>query len=465
MKTRQQPDLIKKHFLLHLEQFIHRHDLFRAGSHLVLGVSGGIDSMTMLDALCELREPWRLSLSIAHVNYRLRGKASDADERCVLRAAKKYGVPVYVRRADTGTIAAARKESVQTVARELRYSFFSALAHDIGAGKIAVAHNAGDNAETMLFNFCRGAGIQGLKGIAVSTSRGVIRPLHFASRAEIEAYAKAARVRYREDATNRSVDYTRNFLRHTIIPALEKRINPSLVRTLNAEAVILSSCAEYLEAVVDKEQLACCTQTESGYTIRLKHFRTLHVCIQQMLVRQCFSLLGIEPNFVHIEEIVRLAQTQAGRTIDCGNGYSALRSSAAIEIGKTKPVLPYVLTAELGATVTTDEFTFSIRRHAVPKTFRRDPFREYIDADTITLPLVIRTWQRGDAFVPLGMTARKKLSDFFTDQKISRGIKQNIPVVLSGKNIVWIAGLRLDDRCKITKRTTSVYQLSIQFHT
>jgi tRNA(Ile)-lysidine synthase len=465
MTTLRKPDLIRRTFLLHLEQFIRRHHLLHEGSHIVLGVSGGLDSMAMLDALCALRTEWRLHVSIAHVNFKLRGKASDDDERFVIRAAKKYELPVYVRRADTKTIAEARKESIQTVARELRYTFFSALAKDIGADAIAVAHTAGDNAETMLFNFCRGAGIQGLKGIPVSSARGVIRPFQFATRAEIAAYAKAAKVKHREDASNASDKYARNFLRHRIIPALEERINASLVRTLNTESAIFASCAEYLDGIVKKLAKDCVTLTDTGCSVHLKYFRPQHVFIKQMLVKHCFLVLGIEPNFVHIEEIVRLLQSQAGRTIDCGNGFSARRSASAIEIGKDKPVLPYVLSADCGIAVSTDEFTFSIRKHALPKSFRRDPLHEYIDAATVTLPLTIRSWQPGDSFIPIGMKTRKKVSDFFVDQKISRGIKDTIPVVLSGDTIVWIAGLRLDDRCKITQQTTAVYKLSIQFHT
>jgi tRNA(Ile)-lysidine synthase len=184
-----------------------------------------------------------------------------------------------------------------------------------------------------------------------------------------------------------------------------------------------------------------------------------------MLVKHCFLLLGIEPNFVHIEEIIRLIHTQAGRTIDCGNGFAARRSASAIDIGRSRLFLPYILSADAGISVGTDEFTFLIRKQGIPKSLRHSPLHEYIDADTVALPLTIRSWHPGDSFVPLGMKSRKKVSDFFVDQKISRGIKQNVPVVLSGKNIVWIAGLRLDDRCKITKNTTSVFKLSIQFHT
>jgi tRNA(Ile)-lysidine synthase len=463
MNTSPQTVAVNKKFLLRMEQFIRRHDLFHPGNHLILGVSGGLDSMVMLDAFCELRERWCLSLSIAHVNFHLRGKESDADERFVLRVAKKYGLPVHVRRADTKMIAAARKESIQVVARELRYTFFSALAQDLGADKIAVAHNAQDNAETMLFNFFRGSGIQGLSGIQLSTPNGIVRPLQFATREEITAYAKAKRLKHREDSSNKSIDYTRNFLRHKIIPAIEKRVNAALVKTLNTEAAIFGSCSDYLDELVSKLEHTCFTLTDTGCTLSLKHFRAQHVFIQHLLVRHSFLVLGIEPNFVHIEEIVRLLQSQTGKTIDCGNGFFARRSAASIEIGKSAVSLPYLLTVDAGQTVRTDEFTLSVRKHPVPKIFRRDPLREFIDADTVVMPLTVRTWQPGDAFVPLGMKAKKKLSDFFVDQKIARSIKQSVPVVLSGGMIVWVAGLRLDERCRVTKKTTSVYKLSIKF--
>jgi tRNA(Ile)-lysidine synthase len=470
MQTREQPQAVIRNFLLRMEQHLRRHGLIRPGVHIVLGVSGGTDSMAMLDAFSRLQKKWKLRLSIAHVNYGLRGAASDGDERFVRRAAKKYGAAVCVKRAETRTIARSRKVSIQLAARDIRYEFFTECARELGAQAIAVAHHAGDNAETMLFNFFRGSGIEGLKGIPVSALPSapdgprLIRPLLFAERAEIDAYMKACRLKHREDASNSSSDYSRNFIRRTVIPAVEKRINPSLKRTLNTEAAIFSSCAGFVGSVVNQSATECISKTPNGYALSVKHLAQKHVFIQHMLVKRCLLLLGIEPDFVHIEEIIGLLEGQSGRRIDCGGGVSARRSQTAIEIGRGKSAASFILSAEENESIGTPEFTFRIRRCVRPNKFHPDPSTEYVDAASIRLPLTIRPWRSGDRFMPLGMKAMKKLSDFFIDRKIPRDEKARIPIVLSGDEIVWIAGVRLDDRFKVTPRTQSVYQLSIQFH-
>ncbi|HLP18549.1 MAG TPA: tRNA lysidine(34) synthetase TilS, partial [Bacteroidota bacterium] len=175
MHTQERPQAIIRNFLLRMERFIRTRELIRPGASLVLGVSGGTDSTAMLDAFAMLQVKWKLRLTVAHVNFGLRGDASDGDERFVRRTAKKYGIPVYVKRAETKHIARSRKQSIQVAAREIRYAFFREIAHETGADAIAVAHNAGDNAETMLFNFFRGSGIDGLKGILPSTRIGGLR--------------------------------------------------------------------------------------------------------------------------------------------------------------------------------------------------------------------------------------------------------------------------------------------------
>ncbi|MGE5314354.1 MAG: tRNA lysidine(34) synthetase TilS [Acidobacteriota bacterium] len=480
MHTREQPQAVIRNFLLRMEQFMRTHTLVTHGAHVILGVSGGNDSVAMLDAFCRLQKKWRFQLSVAHVNYGLRGAQSDADERFVRRVARAYGVSVYVQRPATKRIARAQKQSTQVAARELRYRFFAELARELGAGTIAVAHHANDNAETLAFNFFRGTGVDGLKGMAASTANAfgaqtmdapectVIRPLLFADRDEIERYLKARKLRHREDASNATEDYTRNFIRRRILPAVGKRINPSVVRTLNNEAAIFSSCADFIGSIVDRSAQACIKQKESALALSVKHLASEHVFIRHMLVKRCFSLLGIEPDFVHIDEIIRLLEKEPGTLIDCGGGITASRTSDAIEMGRLKMQEPFRMLMHPEEEVRTPDFTLRVEACALPGKFPAGrPMKgcvEYADASALSFPLTVRQWQAGDWFIPLGMKAKKKLSDFFTDRKIPLVRKKRIPVVLSGNDIVWVAGLRLDERFKVTSQTRSVYQLSIQFH-
>ncbi|HLP17324.1 MAG TPA: tRNA lysidine(34) synthetase TilS, partial [Bacteroidota bacterium] len=375
-------------------------------------------------------------------------------------------------------------------------------------------HNAGDNAETMLFNFFRGSGIDGLKGILPSTRigglRGVlpsgridglkgilastrigganaastdrfsidpslshendteirlIRPLLFAGRAEIAQFMKARRLRHREDATNATSAYSRNYLRRRVIPSIEKRINPSLERTLNTEAALFHACSDFVGSIVDRLERDCITLMPHGFSIVIQYLASSHVFIQQMLIKRCFLLLGIEPNFVHIEEIVRLVSGGTGKTVDCGGGIVARRTHASIEIGTMDADVPFLLNIDGEGSVETRRFTFCLRTAVPPKRFGTNRCIEYVDAEALELPLTIRPWQRGDWFMPIGMKSKKKLSDFFADLKIPREQKARIPIVISGNSIVWVAGLRLDDRFKVTPHTQSVYQLSIKYHT
>ena len=444
-----------------VKTFVRTHKLFGRGKRVLVAVSGGIDSVVLLDLLAQLSAELEFELSVLHVNHQLRGKESDADEQFVRSLAGQYGLSFSGTRVNTKKEAAKEKRSIQEVARELRYSFFFMKKPE--ADTVATAHNANDNAETMMLNFFRGTGIDGLAGIPVSRDKGwIVRPLLFATRAEIVAYARERKLKYREDSSNRKESYSRNFIRRNIIPALEKRINPSLVHTLSQTSTVLKHCAEYLAGQIGEAFSAVVSEKEGSMFFRKDRLQSLHPYMQQMIVHHAFMKNGIEPSFERVAALLALPDAEKGSRIDCGEGWKAENDSTSILLSNRDAADPFSYELKKEGTVAGNSFTISIKKcAALPNKLGGQASIEYVDASKIRFPLRVRSWNKGDVFVPIGMKHRKKVSDLLVDLKISRADKEQIPIVESRGEIIWIAGLRLDDRFKITTTTTTAYKLSL----
>ena len=443
-----------------VQQFVKKKKLLRTGDTVIAAVSGGVDSMVLLNLLVKLQKLWDLKIIVAHVNYQLRGKESSADEKLVQKTAKGYGLSFYNMRSETKTIAGLRKRSIQETAREIRYSFFETLKRSHNADAIVTAHHTDDNAETMLFNLVRGSGIDGLAGIPPRRD-AIVRPLLCVSREEILNYAKEQKVKFRNDSSNASEDYTRNFLRIKIIPMLQKRINPSLNETLLHESELFRTVADFGHHETNKVYRSVVT---SG-TIDLKKMRTLHPFIQQSVIRRLLKEQMLEPTFAATASIMDLMEQQKGSVFQIHNAWIAERLADSIVVRKDSEARSFDFIVGHEGTYSTDAFVFTVKKMPLTDNkIRRNPSVEYVDAVKLVFPLLIRTWKPGDFFFPLGMRGKKKLSDFFGEQKLSNEEKTRTPLVESNGNIVWIAGKRLDERYKITDSTTSTYQLTIKLN-
>jgi tRNA(Ile)-lysidine synthase len=426
-------------------------------------VSGGIDSVVLLDLLSLLSAEWKFELAVLHVNHQLRGREADADERFVRSLAGRLDLPLFVARVDTKKEAAKEKISIQEAARNLRYSFFLTKKLEHRADAVATAHNANDNAETMLLNFFRGTGIDGLAGIPVRRGEdSIVRPLLFATRAEIGAYAREKKLKFREDSSNSSDKYSRNFLRRNVIPLLEKRINPSMVRTLSQTSAVFRNCAEYLAERVRNALPAIVTEEEGEILFRKGELRKQHPYLRQMIVHDALLRKRIEPSYERIAAVLSLLAAEKGSRVDCGSGWRAENESDQILLSRRNAAADFSYLLKKEGTVVNDFFTLSVQKCSdIPNTLGTRSSIEYVDARTVRFPLRVRSWNKGDFFIPLGMKHRKKVSDLFVDLKISRSEKRRIPIVESEGKIVWVAGIRLDDRCRITTTTTNAYKLSI----
>lgn len=283
-------------FVHSVEQFLQQRELVAQQQFILLAVSGGIDSMTLLHVMNELQKRWHLQLAVVHINHQLRGKESDGDEALVKQTAERMAIPFYSTRIDVKTFAHKQKISKQLAARTLRYQAIEFIRQQLNAESVATAHNANDNAETVLMNIYRGTGIHGLAGIPVRREEGnIIRPLLFAWRKDIEAYAKAHNVEFRDDSSNASVVYQRNEFRHRIIPALQRK-HPKILKSLTVVSATMRKVDDSLRTLV-QEELSLCTSinTTGELSIHLKKFNTLPEFVQSEICVKLLERFHIEP--------------------------------------------------------------------------------------------------------------------------------------------------------------------------
>ena len=449
-------------FLRDLKGFARRLGLFTEKDTILVAVSGGIDSMVLLDALWRLREEFAFSLAVAHMNYRLRGEASDADEELVRAAAGERHLECHVERLVPGAVKDLQAGSLQQDARALRYEFFSRTMRSSNYTKTATGHHADDNAETILFNFLRGSGVHGLTGIPVRRADiPVIRPLLFAGRAEIARYAAASQVRYREDATNSRNDYARNFLRNEVIPGLRERINPGLSATLARTGELFRKLERHLEEeTAALAALAVISRTADEIVIDTEALRGVSpFLLEYLLLKTAREFTGGDWDRSQlVKSMMDVLSGGAGARCSIGEGSFLSRDRRRLVFGRAAETEPFCYTVECGTDYDFEEFRFSIHEVAAAE-FTGEHTVEYADAGKLAPRMIIRTWREGDWFVPLGMTEKKKLSDFFVEQKIPLLDKARVPLLESEGSIVWVLGRRLDDRCKVTPATRRIIKL------
>ncbi|MFY0605230.1 MAG: tRNA lysidine(34) synthetase TilS [Cyclobacteriaceae bacterium] len=431
--------------------FIKEKALIESSDRVLLTVSGGVDSMVMLH-LCRLAE---INVAVAHVNFGLRGKASDADALMVERLCRKQGVPFYLREVkqeeyDTGL-------SIQMTARAIRYAFFEELVAQHGFDKVATAHNQNDSLETVLLNLSKGTGIAGLTGIAHKKGR-IIRPLLFATKEEIYEYARQEHIPWREDKSNTKSDYQRNLIRNEVVPLLQK-INPSLIANFHLTQERIQGTYEMVTSQVNETK----SQVKEGIEESVLNVDWYRDDAKSLTL---LSELIKEYGFNHSDakDLGKAILKDSTGSVFESEGYVIHldRGNLHVQQKEDLEVLEPV-SLDLGQTVVYGKFSFSLEKikgSALPK----KPSRSiaYFDAGKVKFPLAIRPFVEGDSFSPLGLKGSKKVSDFFVDNKVALHKKGLIPIVESDGEIVWIAGYRLDDRFKIDENTDNMIRLEMK---
>lgn len=443
---------------------INRHRLIDPGDAVLVAASGGIDSMVLLDALVSLSGELRITVAVGHMNHGLRGGESDGDEELVRKISSAYGLSCHVEHAKTSELAAEAGIAIQEAARDARYAFFKSLQSKHGYRKVATAHHADDNAETVLFNVLRGTGVRGMTGIPVRRDdEGIIRPLLEAGRAQIVDYAAAKNLQYREDSTNEGVDYSRNFIRHRLLPEIRERINPAVTAAINRSAEIFRGLESFLESA-SAGVLAEIAPVHSRETlvIELPSLLKQPEFMQEYIIHRLLrSYTAAEADYSTVQAVLNLARTETGSACSLkGDALVYRNRGQLIFVRGTQPDQWYAV-IEQGKTYDFEKFSFSSVSVRQP-VFTRDPGIEFVDADSLGSDLILRSWREGDWFIPFGMTSRKKVSDFFIDQKIPLFEKNEVPILESDGEIVWICGYRLDDRHKISDTTRAF--LRLEYH-
>ena len=430
-----------KQFLNHIRE----NELCKPEQKILLAVSGGLDSIAMLHLFKEAG----FSIAVAHGNFKLRGKDSDADEAFVKQLCNDWNVPFFSTQFETEEYAAQNKLSIQMAARELRYSWFDDLMGKHAFDFLATAHHVNDSIETVLMNFVHGAALKGFAGIPLKNNR-VIRPMLFATREEIEGYVNEKNLKWREDQSNLTDDYQRNFMRHQIIPKL-KELNSSLESTWRESRKKIYDELSLLHAFVQTWKQSHLVKKGANFNIKKSSI------INSTLLWHVIKEFGF--NFDQCEDAMREVNGQPGKQF-LSPEYQLTLDREDLIISPHQDFWKEVLIEAGEKNVLLGSWEMKIEKlNSI--TLSTDSFIAVLDADKLKFPLRWRKWEAGDFFYPLGMKHRRKLSDFLIDNKVSLADKNVVTVVESGGEIVWVVGYRIDDRFKITPQTQSAISFSI----
>lgn len=431
-----------------VQQYISEHQLLGEGAKVIVGVSGGADSVALLDILHSLK----YECIVAHCNFHLRGEESNRDAFFVEELCEKFKFKYERIDFDTEAYAAIHSISIEMAARDLRYNWFEQLRVIHLADRIAVAHHRDDSVETILLNLIRGTGIRGLTGIAPQNGY-VVRPLLSVSREEIIDYLKDRKLSYVDDSTNSEDLYTRNKIRLNIIPLLET-INPSakesIIRTAENLSQVETVYRYYIEQVkadifkddaIDLRKLIQYIEPEAVLYEILTPYK-----FNPATIRQIFESLISQPGKIFYSETHKLVRDRESFILKKRNNISV----ESFTIREEDSFITYPL--KMNVEVIKKESPFEIEKNNNIL---------YVDKNKVQYPLTIRRWRQGDWFIPFGMKGKKKISDYFTDQKYSLFDKEEAWLLCSGDDIVWIAGKRSDDRFKVDKSTTEVLKIQL----
>ncbi|SNR79263.1 tRNA(Ile)-lysidine synthase [Lutibacter agarilyticus] len=443
------------------EEHLNKNLPFLKGKKLLVAISGGIDSVVLTHLLHKLN----FNISLAHCNFMLRGKESNKDEQFVKELGEKLAAPTYTIQFNTKTYAEENGLSTQMAARELRYNWFQELSKQHNLDYIITAHQKDDVIETFLINLTRGTGLNGLTGIP-EVNKNVVRPLLPFNRNQILVHATKRKLQWREDSTNSSIKYVRNKIRHKVVPFL-KELNPSLLETFSNTLENLKGSQQIINDRINeiKEKAVSVTDEAIHFEIsELKKLSNPKVYLYELLQ---------DYGFTEWDDITNLLDSQTGKQV-FSSTHRLLKNRETLilsEINDTEQIVLFEVpenTSKIKKPIKLKfkkvDIPFDTKNHET-KVFGElildKPGTVSIDYDQLEFPLTIRKWQKGDAFYPIGLNGKKKLSKFFKDEKLSLLEKENTWLLCSKGQIVWVIGKRLDNRFKVSKTTSAILKIKL----
>jgi len=502
MAIHQQP------FIESVKETLHDFNMLEPGDRVLVAVSGGPDSMALLHALLTVQDDFKIQMGVAHLNHGLRPSAADRDAAFVQsRCRKEWHLPFHLEKEDLLTRHQHQKGSLEALGRQARFDFFKRISRAFNYTKIALGHHAADNAELILMNLFRGSGLLGLSGIPPIREKCFIRPLIHQPREEILAFLRKNKIDFVLDTSNRDHRFLRNRIRHELMPDLIHRFNPKLVETLSRTATILRSDEAFLDQQAHQILDTLSIKHATHVRIPISVLFGLHEALQRRLIRVSIAHVRGHLKRItlhHIDTVLKLCKKDSGnwqlhlpdRLIvhkDEKDEVSFFRSAVSprnqedIEAEPASPPLYKVFIpgseegvqrSKLKALNTTlalraisvdslDGLTSvrnDLKTEIGPEDFfemASHPYTAFLDMDRLTSPLHIRYIRPGDRFMPLGMTGTQKVKNFLINSKIPRETRNKTLVLLSGDTIVWLVGLRIDQRFKISQQTRNVLKIEV----
>jgi tRNA(Ile)-lysidine synthase len=461
------PDLVDK-----VSAAITKHSMLSGGEKVLVGLSGGPDSVCLLSLLHSLRERFMLEISAVYVDHGLRPRETGEEIEFCRNLCGRLNVHFFTKTIDVKSYAQDRKMNMQEAARQLRYSAFEEISHDIGARRIALGHTADDQAETVLMRLFRGSGPAGLSGIP-PVRRNIVRPLIETGRAEIEKFLDNEKIEYMIDSSNLKENYLRNRIRLSLVPIL-REYNPDIIETLSKTAAIFRDEEKYFEIIVTKALMKLISRkTDSRIELFLSPLEIMDKAIMRRLLRRAIDetkgLRGI--SFIHIEDITDLIKRgDSGDRLYLPKGIRVIKEYATLVLTSEPPVTLGTYSLTVPGEVILKEAGILIKSSVVTEselqTTKRDKDRwtdsGVFDADKLVSPLVVRPRKEGDLFYPAGFGRRKKIQDFFVDEKVPRDKRNRVPLIVSGNDIIWVVGYRGDERFKVGEATEKVVRFEVK---
>lgn len=469
---------IKVSHMKKVRDYIDKHQMITTKDHIIAGISGGADSVCLFFVLLDIRSEQGILFTAVHINHGLRGEAADRDEAFVRDLCKKYEVPLEVFKIDLESIAKKRKQSLEESGRNIRREAFEHVCEKCRGTKIALAHHQNDNAETLLWNLARGTGLAGMGGICPVNGR-YIRPLLCLDRSEIESMLRQRDQKFCTDDTNQDTEYTRNKLRHLLIPVLEKEVNSRTVRHMNEIMEELQDVRDYMESEAEK---AFRKYVESSVPdillVKDALWEDEPDILCTMVIRQAIGLAAGQMQNVgriHIHAVRDLFKKQSGRSLDLPFSLRAVRTYEGVELyhaqrAYQEPQLSEKSVYRLcipGETRFPDQ-ELVVRCKVFPKTkcfsMKEIPQKEYtkwFDYDIIETAPCIRTRRGGDHITIDQEGHRQKLKSWFINEKIPARERDSIPCIASGNEILWIPGYRMSSAYQISGHTKQILQIEV----
>ena len=459
----------------HVKRAIDHHHLLDKGDRLIVGVSAGVDSMVLLHLLNVFRQPFDLSLIVAHVNHGIRPKESEAEAELVQKESERLGLTFEYGLFNAKEFQKTRGISLQDAARRIRFHYYGVLLQKYSANKIALGHNADDQVETVLLRLMRGSGLKGLKGILPIREGRVIRPLLEVWRREIESFAQEMKIPYLLDSSNLKENYLRNHIRLTLIPLIEREYQPNFKEIVLRTSGILREEDDYLERGAEEAYHEIVQEEKDALSFKLSKYQSLHPAIQWRVLQKMWIRMdkgGIEIEVregIDVDQIYKkLGQFNPSFLLELSHGVSLEKRYDLVTMRKgwAKLVPPF----EVELTVPGRTYIEEIKRNVVIEEIGRNdeiedlyrlPDMALFDYQNLQFPLKVRNFRPGDRFQPLGLKGTQKLKEFFIDHKIPKFERPRIPLLISGEMIAWIVGYRINERVKVTEKTQRVLKAEV----